>query len=198
MWVAAPATDLLVPELQDMLATSAASALKQAEDNLAPAVVGLGSSSLVNVTVNRRAKISPYLEPDSIDPHLGVIRIDRPDGTPLVTLWNYAIHGPRSPRGSLGLVLMRLLCSGPRDASARACCCAPASASTVADTTAPFPPRAGTCWGPDNMMTSGDIMGGVNKVVEEVRPALVLAVLPSLLFFVSLDSALPPCCLTAA
>jgi len=61
--------------------------------------------------------MGPYLEPDSIDPHLGVIRIDRPDGTPLVTLWNYAIHG--------------------------------------------------TCWGPDNMMTSGDIMGGVNKVVEE-------------------------------
>ena len=93
VWIMAPATDLLVPELQDMLATSAASALKEAEDSMAPAVVGLGSSQLFNVTVNRRADISPYVQPDSIDPHLGVIRVDRPDGTPLVTLWNYAIHG---------------------------------------------------------------------------------------------------------
>lgn len=45
------------------------------------------------MTVNRRAHISPYLHKDTIDPHLGVIRVDAADGTPMATLWNFAIHG---------------------------------------------------------------------------------------------------------
>ena len=38
------------------------------------------------MTENRRADISPYVQVGSIDPHLGVIRVDRSsDGTPLAT-----------------------------------------------------------------------------------------------------------------
>jgi hypothetical protein len=72
-----------------------------------------GSGLLYNVTTNRRAGESPYLKPWDIDPHLGsqpvlsdllvlpthhftstgVIRVDTLDGTPLATVWNFAIHG---------------------------------------------------------------------------------------------------------
>ena len=34
-------------------------------------MVGVGTGLLYNVTRNRRASISPYLKPDSIDPNLG-------------------------------------------------------------------------------------------------------------------------------
>lgn len=93
VWAMAPATDLLVPELQISLAEMAASAIWQAEQNLAPAVVGLGYGNLTNVTTNRRAGESPYLKPTDIDPHLGVIRVDSVNGTALATLWNFAMHG---------------------------------------------------------------------------------------------------------
>lgn len=61
------------------------------------------------MTENRRAKISPYVLPGSIDPNLGLIRVDDMNNNPIATLWNFAIHG--------------------------------------------------VCYGPDNMMFSGDIMG---------------------------------------
>lgn len=95
IWAMAPATDLLVPELQTEIAMKAASTLLQAEQNLQPAVIGLGHGNLTNVTVNRRAGESPYLKPTDIDPHLGVIRVDSINGTALATLWNFAIHGRR-------------------------------------------------------------------------------------------------------
>jgi len=56
------------------------------------------------------------LRKDTIDPHLGIIRVDTLQGKPLATVWNYATHG--------------------------------------------------TCYGPDNMQFSSDIMGAVCDVVE--------------------------------
>ncbi|XP_065846557.1 neutral ceramidase A-like [Oscarella lobularis] len=117
LWSLAPATDILVPELQDMLASSLADAMLQAQANLQPAKMGINFGQLVGVTENRRADISPYVQVGSIDPHLGVIRVDRSsDGTPLATVWNFAIHG--------------------------------------------------TCWGPDQMLSNGDIMGGACDAIE--------------------------------
>jgi hypothetical protein len=47
---------------------------------------------LTGVTVNRRAP-NPWVNRDTIDPNLGILRVDAPDGTPIATLWNYAVHG---------------------------------------------------------------------------------------------------------
>jgi neutral ceramidase len=93
LWALAPATDFLVPELQIALATSMATAIIEAEKNMVDAEIGISIGQLANATVNRRAKISPYLKTDSIDPNVGVIRVDKADGTVLATLWNFAIHG---------------------------------------------------------------------------------------------------------
>ena len=79
-------------------------------------LTGLGE--LHNVTVNRRARISPYLNKDSIDPNLAVIRFDDSDGKPLATVWNFAIHG--------------------------------------------------VCWGADQLLSNGDIMGGANEAIESL------------------------------
>eukprot|EP01119_Soliformovum_irregulare_P005626 TRINITY_DN17381_c0_g1_i1.p1 TRINITY_DN17381_c0_g1~~TRINITY_DN17381_c0_g1_i1.p1 ORF type:complete len:487 (+),score=136.37 TRINITY_DN17381_c0_g1_i1:22-1461(+) len=93
LWSLAPATDLLVPEIRRKLATSIATSLVEAFHNLAPAKIDIGTGDLVGVTVNRRARISPYVQRDTIDPHLGVIRVDTAAGVPLATMWNFAIHG---------------------------------------------------------------------------------------------------------
>src|SRR5690349_6624978 len=65
----------------------------QAVQNLAPAMIDIGTAELIGVTVNRRADISPYVQRGTIDPHLGVIRVDTAAGQPLATVWNFAIHG---------------------------------------------------------------------------------------------------------
>eukprot|EP00003_Mantamonas_plastica_P025806 TRINITY_DN513_c0_g1_i15.p3 TRINITY_DN513_c0_g1~~TRINITY_DN513_c0_g1_i15.p3 ORF type:complete len:441 (-),score=141.77 TRINITY_DN513_c0_g1_i15:4571-5893(-) len=117
LWALAPATDLLVPELQQKLAASIAEALVTAEKTMKPAKIAFGMGNLVNVTRNRRAKISPYVNTDTIDPHLGVIRVDDDSGKAIATLWNFATHG--------------------------------------------------TCYGPDNMQFSSDIMGYACELVEE-------------------------------
>ena len=33
---------------------------------------------------------------DSIDPHLGIIRVDDIEGSPIATVWNFAIHGEKA------------------------------------------------------------------------------------------------------
>eukprot|EP00042_Codosiga_hollandica_P023055 m.89246 g.89246 ORF g.89246 m.89246 type:complete len:400 (-) comp51029_c0_seq1:339-1538(-) len=124
LWAVAPATDLLIPELQESLALSVAKAVFQASQQLQPVQMGIGSGLLYNVTTNRRAGESPFLKPWDIDPHLGVIRVDALDGTPLATVWNFAIHG--------------------------------------------------TCWGPSNMKTSGDIMGGSCEQIEDIVGGVAL------------------------
>jgi len=124
LWSFAPATDIMVPELQDALATSIAYAVSQAIASQQLALVGTGSGLLTNVTLNRRAGESPYLKPDDIDPNLGIIRVDALDGTPIATVWNFAIHG--------------------------------------------------TCNGPENMMTAGDIMGGACEAIENLVGGVAL------------------------
>jgi len=57
------------------------------------AKINVTVGQLLGVTENRRADISPYVGPNSIDPNLGVIRIDDSAGNPLATVWNFAIHG---------------------------------------------------------------------------------------------------------
>ena len=69
-----------------------ADAMIQAELNLAPAQMDIGSGILTGVTQNRRAP-NPWVQKGTIDPHLGVIRIDDIKGNPLATIWNYAMHG---------------------------------------------------------------------------------------------------------
>jgi neutral ceramidase len=94
LWSLAPATDLLVPSLQDTMAQHIADCLVKAYFNMKPVKIGIGNSELTGITENRRGKYSPYLKRDSIDPQLAVIRVDdMASGAPLATVWNYAIHG---------------------------------------------------------------------------------------------------------
>jgi neutral ceramidase len=86
-------TDKLFKPLRDAFVNDCAKALVDAETNLAPAKFGTASSLLAGVTKNRRVGVSPNVTPDTVDEELGVIRIDRSDGTPLALLWNFAIHG---------------------------------------------------------------------------------------------------------
>lgn len=52
----------------------------------------IGIGYLDGVTVNRRAP-NPWVQPYTIDSHLGVVRIDTAAGNPMATLWNFAMHG---------------------------------------------------------------------------------------------------------
>lgn len=118
LWELAPAMDLLVESVRQEMVAALATALLNAERALQPAVLGVGTGLLTGVTVNRRAGTSPFLKRDSIDPHLGVLRIDRMDGTPIATLHNFALHG--------------------------------------------------VCWGPEQLLSSADIMGGTNDHIERL------------------------------
>ncbi|XP_065899921.1 neutral ceramidase B-like [Dysidea avara] len=124
LWAVVPATDLLVPELQEMFATSIANAMLQAQENLQDGTMGIDIAQLKGVTRNRRAGVSPYLHEDDIDPNLGVISVNDGDGKPLATVWNYAIHG--------------------------------------------------TCWGSSQLLSNGDIMGGVNDVLETMNSGVAM------------------------
>jgi hypothetical protein len=55
--------------------------------------MNVGVDQLLNVTRNRRCGRSPVCGCKTIDPHLGLIRVDDYNGNPLATLWNFAIHG---------------------------------------------------------------------------------------------------------
>jgi hypothetical protein len=48
------------------------------------------------VTENRRAHLSPYVTSGTIDPTLGLIRVDAalPTPHPLALLWNFAVRLP--------------------------------------------------------------------------------------------------------
>jgi hypothetical protein len=85
--------DLLHAPLRDAFVARCAEALVTAEINLQPAKLGLASGALAGVTTNRRAGVSPNITPAMVDEELGVIRVDKADGSPLAVLWNFAIHG---------------------------------------------------------------------------------------------------------
>jgi neutral ceramidase len=72
--------------------------VKKARAKLEPARVGIGVAiSMANI--NRRAKdvdgsVSLGLNPDGVaDRQMGIIRLDRPDGSPIGVVVNYAMHG---------------------------------------------------------------------------------------------------------
>ena len=87
------AADLYKDRVFQGLTDGIARAMLAAEQNLGPVSVGVASSQVTNATANRRAGDSPRLNNDSIDPELLVIRVDRPNGDPVATVWNFAIHG---------------------------------------------------------------------------------------------------------
>jgi len=93
LWEIAPATDLFNQELYDMYSDYVSTAMVTAENTLQPVKIAMGQDLLTTVTHNRRSGTSPYLKPEDIDPILSIIRVDKLDGTPLATLWNFAIHG---------------------------------------------------------------------------------------------------------
>ena len=72
--------------------------LKEAKQKLAPARLGVGWG-FSQASINRRAldvgeKSSIGLNPDGpVDRRIGLIRIDKEDGSPLVLIANYPIHG---------------------------------------------------------------------------------------------------------
>lgn len=73
------------------MAEAIAEALVQAQNNMQPARMDVGTTELIGVTHNRRANISPYVKYGTIDPHLGVMRVDTADGKPLATVWNFGV-----------------------------------------------------------------------------------------------------------
>jgi len=87
------AVDLYRTRVAEALCDRIARAMLDAEASLAPAVVGLASTQVTGATANRRVGSSPNLTSADIDPELLVIRVDRPGGAPLATVWNFAIHG---------------------------------------------------------------------------------------------------------
>ncbi|MBI3270501.1 MAG: neutral/alkaline non-lysosomal ceramidase N-terminal domain-containing protein [Planctomycetes bacterium] len=74
------------PRLYRFVLDRCAEALRAAERDLAPARLGLGVGRLEGRSRNRRIHDGP------IDPQLGVLRVDRPDGTPRGVLVNFAAH----------------------------------------------------------------------------------------------------------
>jgi neutral ceramidase len=72
--------------------------IRKARENLVPARLGIGWG-FSQANINRRAKdidgqASLGLNPDGpVDRRIGLLRIDREDGTPLALLANYPIHG---------------------------------------------------------------------------------------------------------
>ncbi len=87
------AADMYVDRVFQQATDHMAEALVRAHQALGPASVGFGRELLTTATSNRRDGDSPDLDADSIDPELLVVRVDRPDGTPVATVWNFAIHG---------------------------------------------------------------------------------------------------------
>lgn len=87
------AADLRRQRVVDGFTDGVARAMLAAEQALGPALIGFASRQLTTATENRRAPDSPDLDPDDIDPELIAIRVDRPDGTPVATVWSFPIHG---------------------------------------------------------------------------------------------------------
>lgn len=69
-----------------------------ARSKLAPARLSIGAT-MSNANINRRSRdvngrISLGLNPDGpVDRQVGLLRLDRPDGTPIALIANYAMHG---------------------------------------------------------------------------------------------------------
>jgi hypothetical protein len=74
------------------------SGIKQARSQFAPARIAIGTG-MARANINRRARdvdgrISLGLNPDGpVDRQIGIIRLERPDGSPIGLIANYAMHG---------------------------------------------------------------------------------------------------------
>ena len=72
--------------------------VKQAREKLEPARIAIGTG-MAMANINRRAKdengkVTLGLNPDGpADRQIGIVRIERPDGTPIAFIANYAMHG---------------------------------------------------------------------------------------------------------
>src|SRR5687768_10218234 len=72
--------------------------IRQAREQLAPARIAIGTG-MSRANINRRArdadgKLSLGLNPDGpTDRQIGLIRLERPDGSPIGLIANYAMHG---------------------------------------------------------------------------------------------------------
>ncbi len=96
------AADLYVKEVADDVAAKIAQAMVKAEQQMVPVSVGVGKSIVTGVTENRRYDDSPDLNQWDVDPEMLVIRIDRINGMPLATVWNFAVHGTHFGPSNLG------------------------------------------------------------------------------------------------
>jgi neutral ceramidase len=81
-----------------LVENAAVQGVKEAKANLEPARVAVGTG-VAFANMNRRAKdvdgqISLGLNPDGpMDRQIGLLRVERPDGTPVAIIANYAMHG---------------------------------------------------------------------------------------------------------
>ena len=85
-------------EYEKKVLDAAVQAVKTAREKLEPARVSIGTGiSMANI--NRRAKdldgsVSLGLNPDGpADREIGILRFERPDGSPIAVVANYAMHG---------------------------------------------------------------------------------------------------------
>jgi hypothetical protein len=87
LWIYA-AADQCVNRVREDFTDKIAESMVGAEANMIPAKIGVGTVSVTGVTKNRRTTDSGH-----VDDQLGIIRVDKLDGSPLATVWNFAIHG---------------------------------------------------------------------------------------------------------
>ena len=78
--------DIFQSAVYEQLIAGVARGVIEANDRLAPARIGIGQAPLNGVQRNRRG------HPGRFDPTLSVVRVDRPDGSPIAVLFNIAIH----------------------------------------------------------------------------------------------------------
>jgi hypothetical protein len=69
------------------LLRGAADALRRADAALRPALLGIGTTTEMNASHNRRGR------PGIFDPELAVVKLVEPGGAPIAALFNFAVHG---------------------------------------------------------------------------------------------------------
>jgi hypothetical protein len=85
-------------EYMELVKSSLAAAIREARSKLAPARAAVGVG-MARANINRRARdldgtISLGLNPDGpVDRQIGLIRLERPDGSLVALIANYAMHG---------------------------------------------------------------------------------------------------------
>jgi hypothetical protein len=89
------AADRCVNKVREEFTSSIADSMVQAEQNMFPVSVGITTVSLTGVTKNRRGDYTDNYDESHVDDQLGIISVDKKDGTALATIWNYAIHGTK-------------------------------------------------------------------------------------------------------